>query len=150
MNRSGLLLSAALGIIGVARILFPNQLLQLFSLDPLIAIISLVTAFIALGVWYGPLNFLSGSVFVRFMGLAVFIAGLAAIYSPTLLGSRQTYLPIADIFLFLESGVVLQLIGLERKAANALSPLMVIGILGTIVARRFHRQPLTPTAISTN
>lgn len=121
MNKTGLSLSAALAAVGAARILFPEVISQFFSLDPAVAIISLVTAVLAYGVWFGPLSFLSGSKIVRLLGLMVFAVGIMAIYSPTLLGSRQAYLPIADIFLILESGVVFQLIGLEKKTQNGIS-----------------------------
>lgn len=137
MNRSGQTVSALIAAIGVTKILFPAVITQFFALDKSVALIALAVAVIAYGVWYGPLRFLSGSVVTGFLGLAILVVGAASISTPTLLGLRGTYLPIADIFLLLESGIVLQMIGLEKKKPETLSPVLAISLISQLLMRRF-------------
>ncbi len=145
MNRSGQIVGAFIATIGITKILFPAAISQFFALDTAVALVALAVAVLAYGVWYGPLRFLSGSSLTGLTGLAIVVIGATCIGSPTLLGLRANYLPIADIFLLLESGIVLQMIGLEKKRPGTLSPLLmislVISLVGQSLVRRFSRSP---------
>ncbi|MBC7708200.1 hypothetical protein H7Y63_03185 [Polaromonas sp.] len=139
MNRSGQTLSTLLATLGTVKILLPVALLQLFALDKSVALFGVTVAVIAFGVWFGPLKFLSGSSLTQFLGLTTIIAGILIISSPTLLGMRGTYLPIADIFVIIESGILLQIIGLERKQPETLSPMVAISAVSQLLHRRVSR-----------
>lgn len=140
MNRSGQAVSALLAIIGVSKLLFAPAVGQLFALDQPVALIALAVSVIAFGIWYGPLRLLSGSSVTRFLGLTVLVMAAASVYSPTLLGLRGTYLPVADIFLLVESGILLQMIGLERKQPETLRPFLLL-------SNAVHRLSHTPRHI---
>ena len=150
MNRSGQTVSALIAVIGVSKILFPAAVSQFFALDKSVALIALAVAVLAYGVWYGPLRFLSGSSLAGLLGLSTIVVGAISIYSPTLLGLRGTYLPIADILLIIESGIVLQLIGLEKKQPGTLSPLILTSLIGQLLVRRLSHstRPIVTSAAS--
>ena len=150
MNRSGQTVSAVIAIIGIAKVCFPAVLVSLFALDKSVALIAIAIAILAFGVWYGPLGFLSGSSVTGFLGLAVLVLGGFSISSPTLLGLRGTYLPIADIFLLLESGILLQMIGLEKKQSQTLSPLAIMSLASQLVMRRYHHATNPVAAVATS
>lgn len=139
MNRSGQTVSAFIAIIGITKILFPALMSHLFALDKSVALIAVAVAVVAYGVWYGPLRFLSGSSLTGLLGLGVLAIGAASISSPTLFGLRETYLPIADIFILLESGIVLQMIGLEKKQAETLAPLLALSVISQVLVGRLGR-----------
>lgn len=150
MNRSGQTVGALIALIGVTKILMPTLTGQFFALDTPVALVALAIVAVAYGVWYGPLRFLSGSSVAGLMGLVVLALGASCIASPTLLGLRGTYLPAADIFLLLESGIVLQMIGLEKKHPETLSPLVVVSVISQLLIRRFSHssRPAHATAVS--
>ena len=148
MNRSGLALSGTIAIIGAARILFPEQVTGLFSLDISVAVIAIFIALVGYSVWLGPFNFLSGSWLMRLAGFAIFAFGLLSINSPTLLGARENYLPIADIFLFVESGILLQMIGMERKTVDTLMPVTLLNTVGHSINSKLRR-PGSSVSVST-
>lgn len=152
MNTSGRTLASVLAILGSVKILEPNVLGQMFAMDNGIALLAISVAVIAYGVWYGPLRFLSGSSVTRFFGLTILFAGVVSIVSPTLLGIRATYVPIADVFMLIESGIVLQLIGLQRKEPETLSPLLFMSLVGQLLLRRasHSRLPASSTVPSTS
>ena len=137
MNRSGQIVSALIAIIGTSKLLFPAAIGQLFALDKPVAFIALAVAVVAYGVWHGPLRFLSGSAITGLLGLSVLAFGAVSISSPTLLGIRGTYLPVADIFLMLEAGIVLEMIGLEKKRSQTFSPLLMLSVASQLL---FNRQ----------
>ncbi|MDL2342396.1 MAG: hypothetical protein QFB87_04950 [Patescibacteria group bacterium] len=138
MNRSGQMVSGLLATLGTVRILIPALLAQLFALDKPVALFGIAVAVIAYGVWYGPLKFLAGSSITRFMGLIILVLGIASISSPTLLGLRGTYLPIADIFVMIEAGIVMQMIGLEQKQPETLSPLVALSVIFQLLSARIR------------
>ena len=145
MNRTGKMLAATVAGLAVIKILAPGAVAQFFAVDKSIALFALAIAVIAYGVWLGPLRFLSGSTFTRLCGFIVLAAGIATISSPTLVGLRSTYLPVTDIFLIVESGIILQLVGLERKQVVSLSPMVVISLITQLMVRRLGRSP-TPVS----
>lgn len=145
MNRSVRTLSALLAVLGLSKIFVPTAMTHLFTLDTVVALAGLLVAVVAVGVWLGPLRFLTGSSVSRIFGFAVLVVGVASISSPTLLGMRATYLPIADIFMIIEAGIVLQLIGLERKIPETLSPWLAISVISQLLWARYGRS-LTTTS----
>lgn len=143
MNRSGLILSALIATIGALKILFPAEVATMFALDTSVALFAVLTAVIAYGVWRGPLNFLSGSFILGTIGFASIAFGVGSIISPTLMGLRSSFIPIADIFLLVETGIILQMIGLERKQRPALSPLLVLSLVWQLLPGRAQRAEAT-------
>ena len=135
MNRSGQAVSAFIAGIGLIKILVPSVTASLFALDTPVALITLAISVLSFGVWYGPLRFLSGSRLSSCLGLSILAAAVVSISSPTLLGFRGTYLPVADIFLLLESGIVVQMIGLARKHPQTLSPMFGPRVLSQLFSR---------------
>ena len=150
MNRSGQAVSAFIAGIGLIKILVPSVIASLFALDISVALITLAIAVLSFGVWYGPLRFLSGSRLSSFLGLSILAVAVISINSPTLLGFRGTYLPVADIFLLIESGIVMQMIGLERKPPQTLSPMWGLRVLSQLFSRPLSHatRPATDLASS--
>lgn len=145
MNRTGVALSAMLAVIGGTQILFPESVAQLFALDTAPALLAVLIAVIAYGAWFGPLKFVLGSWTIRIIGLATFMIGLSFIISPTIFGLRAAFLPIADIFLIIESGVMLQLLGLEKKQSGSLVKVPLVS-MSSQLQRRLHHGPVTVSA----
>lgn len=146
MNRTGLTISALIASLGAAKILFPSTIAAMFALDTAPALLALFTAVVAYGVWYGPLKFLSGSHLIGTAGLAALTFGAFSVISPTLLGTRSAYLPVADMFMLIESGIVLLMIGLEKKPKRGLSPLVVISLVWQVLQRRVRATAAINTA----
>lgn len=139
MNRSGRILSITLATIGAAQLLFPQFIAQLFALDKEASLFAVGVAVVAYGVWLGPLRFLTGSFTLRFLGIAAIIAGAASLNSPTLGGLRTNYLPIADMFMMIESGILLSIVGYEAKPQRRLSPMLLVSVVSQLMYRRLSR-----------
>ena len=148
MNRSGQAVSTFIAGVGLTKILVPSALASFFALDASVALIALAISVLSFGVWYGPLRFLSGSRLSSFLGLNILAVAIVSISSPTLLGFRGTYLPVADIFLLLESGIVLQMIGLERKRPQTLAPLWGPRVFSQLFTRPFSHVTRSTTAVA--
>ena len=147
MNRSVRTLTSLIAFLGLTKIFAPSLVAHLFSLDTVVALAGILVAVIVVGVWLGPLRFLTGSSVTRVLGFGILALGIASISSPTLLGMRGTYVPIADIFMIIEGGIVLQLIGLERKIPETLSPWLAISVTSQLLLARLGRSlpaPETP------
>lgn len=139
MNKTGLMLIGIVAIIGITKILYPASIMPLFTLDAVVAMFAVLAAVIAYGIWFGPLRFLSGSYILGSLGLASLLFAVGSIASPTLLGTRDSFVPLADVFMMLETGIVLSMIGLEKKPERALSPLLVFSLVWQLVQRRLQR-----------
>lgn len=144
MNRTGLALSAVLAAVGATQLLFPTEVAALYTLDSSVALFALSAAVLSYGVWFGPLKFLLVSRTLRLLGSIISVAALASISSPTLWGLRESFVPIVDIFLVLETGIMLQLIGLEKKQQNVPSPLGYFSSASQLFQRRLNRGHSAP------
>jgi len=84
------------------------------------------------------LKFLSGSRLIRLTGSVIFAAGLISISSLSLWVLRESFVPVADIFLVIETAIMLQLVGLEKKQA-LVTPMACARMTWQALRRRLHR-----------
>ena len=131
--------------VGLLKFILPVYIGHFFALDGPIALFAIGFGLLAFGIWYGPLKSLAGSPLLRSFGITLLCIGITSVLSPTLLGLRNTYLPIADMFVVIESGIILQLIGLEPK----ITPVITAAAYGNFFSQLLLQslsQPRTATA----
>ncbi|MDB5184811.1 MAG: hypothetical protein JWN38_619 [Candidatus Saccharibacteria bacterium] len=108
-------ISAPVSLICLARLIVPARMSQLMALDGTVAWVGLLVTLTALVMAFEwakslPVHFMLG-----FMGAGMLAIGLFGMYSPTLAGARLTYLPLLDIIILIESGIVMLLLGSEPR-----------------------------------
>ena len=149
MRKAILFLSIWLAVIGSLRLIVPHWLTQFVALDVTAAWLAIAVAGLALlnGLrWFSLLDL--RPLFLT-LGVVLIAATGFGINSPTFGDIRQTYVPLADLFLTLESGIVMLLLAAE-ESDEALSPLVYLSLIATYlyrrlkVRRRIHWSP-TPT-----
>lgn len=128
MRRATGLINLFIIIVTLGAAAYPASWGRTFSVDPSVAAAMLsigVAVFLyrhtRLGKW--DLSFLS-----RAAGIAMFLFTAVAIYTPTLAGLRDTYLPTMDMLLTLEAGILLLIVSLEPKP-NAIKPSLYLPLV---------------------
>lgn len=139
------MLCSLLTTLGFLKIFQPVYLGHFFALDSPTALFAISSGLLAFGIWYGPLKSLAGSLLLRTFGSTLLVIGLASVLSPTLLGLRNTFLPLADVFVIIESGIILQLIGLEPKIMPVTTSLAYGNFFSQLLLQSLSR-PRTATA----
>lgn len=137
MRRGTVFLGTFLVLIGTLRLGVPFLFGHLMALDAFVALLAIGVGVVAL---------VNGSSYVRLVDLRVAFKALGAtlllcvligINSPTFGDIRQTYIPITDLFVVLESSIVMFLLASEEPdATEALSSRMYISL---VVHHFYHR-----------
>lgn len=135
MRKAVVFISTGLLIIGTLRLIASASVSQLMALDPAVAWLAIGVAGLAYANGSRWLSLLDLRLIFRALGLTLLITTAYSINSPTFGDIRQTYVPVADLFIALESGIVMLLLAAE-KSAEALSPLVYLSLIATYLYRR--------------
>ena len=137
MRKGTVFLGTFLIAIGALRLVAPLLFGHFVALDPLVALLAVGVG--ALGLVNGSNYLLLVDLRVAFkaLGATLLLTALLGINSPTFGNIRQTYIPIMDLFVVLESSIVLFLLASEEPAvAEAPTPLIYISLVFPSV---YHR-----------
>lgn len=135
MRKAILFLSSWLAIIGALRLIAPHWLSQLIAIDVIAAWLAIAVAGLALANGLRWFSLLDLRTFFRALGVVLLVTTCYGINSPTFGDIRQTYVPLTDLFIALESGIVMLLLSAE-KSDEALSPLVYLSLIATYLYRR--------------
>lgn len=147
MRKTILFIGTWLFIIGTLRLIAPHSLTQFMALDPAVAWLSIGTAVLAFANGSRWFSLLDLRFIFRALGMTLLIIAIYGVNSPTFGDMRQTYVPVADLFLALESGIIMLLLAAE-KSAEALSPLVYLSLIGTYFYRRLGARLSTASTLS--
>ena len=135
MRKAVVFISTGLLIIGTLRLIASASVSQFMALDPAVAWLAIGVAGLVYANGSRWLSLLDLRLIFRALGLMLLITAAYGINSPTFGDIRQTYVPVTDLFIVLESGIVMLLLAAE-KSAEALSPLVYLSLIATYLYRR--------------
>jgi hypothetical protein len=147
MRKTILLISTCLLSIGALRLLSPAVTTQFMALDPVIAGLAVGVAGLALANHPSRYRLVDFRFIFKALGSALLVATFYGLNSPTFGDLRQTYVPVADLFIMVESGIVMLLLAAE-EADEALSPLIYLSLLMTYLHRRLGARLAPPLTTS--
>ena len=148
MRRAVLILGTFLLSIGTLRLAAPGIFLHLMALDPIVALLGIVAgaAVILNGTSYA--RFIDLRFVFRVVGITLLAAVIYGVNSPTFGDMRDTYVPVGDLFVALESGIVMLLLAAEKNE-EAVTPLVYLTLAATYLYRRLSARwspaPVLPT-----
>ena len=143
MRKAVLFISIWLLIIGTLRLAAAAPFNHFMALDPVVAGLAIGIGGLALANGSRWFRLLDLRLIFEALGLTLLITAAYGINSPTFGDLRQTYVPIADLFIVLESGIVMILLAAE-KSTKALSPLVYLSLIATFLYRRLAARLALP------
>lgn len=119
MGKTSALLSSVLVFIGSARLITPEVVSQILSISVPMAVLSIATGLFVFMYNLTSIGRVDISPLLRALSFALLLMGAISLYTPTLGSLRETYLPLTDIFLMFETGMLLGLASFEPREDSA-------------------------------
>ena len=135
MRTTVLFISTCLFILGSLRLVAAASFTQFMALDPIVAWLAIGVATVAFAQGLRLFSLLDVRFMFRALGSVLLITVFYGINSPTFGDMRQNYVPVTDLFMVSESGIVMLLLAAERTK-EALSPLVYLSLISTYFYRR--------------
>lgn len=123
--------------LSITSLAAPASLFGIATLDTPFAVAGIVAVLSAMVFTSGPFANIDFRPVFGAAAVAAFILLVVSFASPTLWGERSTYIPVMDLFVTLESAVVLGLAALEHKV-RATSLVALVLVVGQLLANKFR------------
>ncbi len=137
MRRGTVCLGTFLVLIGVLRLGAPLLLGHFMALDSIVALLAVGVGVLALVNGLSYVQLFDLRVAFKALGVTLLLCVLIGINSPTFGDIRQTYIPIMDLFVILESSIVMFLLASEEPDADeALATRIYISL---VIHHFYHR-----------